>query len=299
MRKIIYTTLVLIIAASALVPALHALDPIQYQALEEIPGITQKTAQGSTTINIVEYLPNLVKLAIGLAAALAVIYLIIGGFQYISTDAIYGKKEGKERINNALLGLFLAISSVVILNTISPKLLNINLSVKPVTPTTTESVLTAGPSTGVLWPSDSIDRANFTSLSNKIAFNRINNCAKIGDVACTSVYNINQVVIDNIGQLARTCNCQVIITGGTEYWLHGNRSTEIDKNDTKHKPGGRVIDLSLTPELGNFLKTNGTNAETSRPNPVCAPGAERYLYGGGLFVNEQISGNPPHWHVCY
>ena len=54
---------------------------------------------------------------------------MIGGLQYMSTDAISGKQEGKERITQALFGLGLAIASWLILATISPTLLKVNLTV--------------------------------------------------------------------------------------------------------------------------------------------------------------------------
>jgi hypothetical protein len=70
--------------------------------------------------------------------------IVIGGFQYISTDAIQKKSEGKERIKNAVLGLVLVISAWLILATINPNLLNINLNIESVTttaPTGTEGTL--------------------------------------------------------------------------------------------------------------------------------------------------------------
>jgi len=111
-----------------------------YVPLEPLPGLTV-TRDGTETIDIVQYLPNLIKLAIGIASALCVIYIILGGFEYIASDVVFKKEEGRKRIQNALLGLLLAIGSWVILNTISPNITNVSLNIPP---TTAEGAATSG-----------------------------------------------------------------------------------------------------------------------------------------------------------
>lgn len=100
---------------------------------ETIAGNVPEIAPGGTA-TITTFLPGLFKLGIGIASALAVIYIIIGGIQYLSTDAIEKKSDGKDKINNALFGLILAISSYVLLNTINPKLVNLDLSIEVFAP---------------------------------------------------------------------------------------------------------------------------------------------------------------------
>lgn len=53
-----------------------------------------------------------------LAVILAVLMLIYGGLQYMASESILKKGEGVERIKAALLGLFIALVSILILNTI-------------------------------------------------------------------------------------------------------------------------------------------------------------------------------------
>ncbi len=79
-------------------------------------------SQGSVTF--ATYLPFLFQLFIGVAAGLAVIYIIIGGLRYMTTEAVSGKEGAKEMIRNAIWGLVLAIISFLILITINPELLN-------------------------------------------------------------------------------------------------------------------------------------------------------------------------------
>jgi len=85
-------------------------------------------AGNNTDINT--FLPAVFKLGIGIASALAVIFIIVGGIQYLSTDSIDKKDDGKKRINNALFGLILAISAYTILYTINPKLVNLDLKIE-------------------------------------------------------------------------------------------------------------------------------------------------------------------------
>ncbi len=375
MKKILYTTILIFITILSFSFTAYAVDTV-YQPLEQVKGLTSESGNSGTGIQIDKYLPNIVKFGIGIAAALAVIYLIIGGFQYISSDAIFAKEEGKKRIFDALGGLLLAISSVVILNTVSPRLINIKLDIKPVHPqglspegtykqpvktpsgnctcadrntffvygtisqyivddgtaceqacscddagfysysnmanlgyrTVSLSCPLGGASLNKAWPDDDGERDQLTELSNKITFNNLN-CEKIGQSGCTSLSGAPDSMLNAIGQLARNCNCEVRISGGTEYWLHGNKSSELNATDTRHRPGGYVVDLSITSGLGTFLKTKGKDASKTHPSPYCTPGTERYWYEDpksglkGLYVNENTAvvsaATGSHWHVCY
>lgn len=96
-----------------------------------------------------------VKIAIQLAGMLAVIMIIVGGIQYVSTDSWSGKSDGKQRIQAALGGLALALASYIILNTINPTLTDLNFTIAKVelvpttvgltVDTTPESEVTEGP----------------------------------------------------------------------------------------------------------------------------------------------------------
>jgi hypothetical protein len=72
---------------------------------------------------IADYLEALFRAGIAIATGLALIMIVYGGFLYTSTDAIYGKDEGKKIIGQALLGLLLALSAVLLLQQLNPALL--------------------------------------------------------------------------------------------------------------------------------------------------------------------------------
>jgi len=88
------------------------------------------------------YLDRMFKLMIGMASALAILMIVIGGIQYISSFVPSAKENAKNRITAALLGLVLALASWLILYTINPDLLNFNLDVEKTT--TAEDTNTGG-----------------------------------------------------------------------------------------------------------------------------------------------------------
>jgi len=115
-----------------------------YIPLAPLPGTLgtecfEASCEVGKTATLQTYLPGIFKLAIGIAGVLAVIEIIIGGLQYMSTDAIGGKSAGRERITAAIGGLLLALGAYIILNTISPNFVNLNIDIKPVNVTTVET----------------------------------------------------------------------------------------------------------------------------------------------------------------
>jgi hypothetical protein len=79
----------------------------------------------STSTNAIgSYLNLMIKIFIGLCAVLAMIMIVVGGLEYMTSELISSKESGKQKITGAILGLLLALGSWAILNTINPELLN-------------------------------------------------------------------------------------------------------------------------------------------------------------------------------
>lgn len=97
-----------------------------YKLLEPLPIV------GTNVSNFGVYLSQMFKLAISIAAVLAVLQLSIGGFKYMSEETFTGKSDAKERITNALYGLVLILASYLLLNTINPDLVNSDLNIPKV-----------------------------------------------------------------------------------------------------------------------------------------------------------------------
>ncbi len=77
------------------------------------------------------FLVTLYQWGISIAVILSVLYIIFGGIRYMTTDSISGKSEGKETIKSALIGLILALSAWLILYTINPQLISLEITSSP------------------------------------------------------------------------------------------------------------------------------------------------------------------------
>ncbi len=65
----------------------------------------------------------MIKVLIGIAAVLAMIMIVAGGIQYMTSGLVSSKEAGKHRITNAIIGLLIALGAYIILFTINPNLL--------------------------------------------------------------------------------------------------------------------------------------------------------------------------------
>ena len=95
-----------------------------------MPGLLGTTIDTRTGLGA--YLNTLYTAGIAIATGLAVLMIVFGGIQYVSSDAINGKSEGKAKIQDAILGLLLAFMSYILLNTLNPDLLNNDLTLENV-----------------------------------------------------------------------------------------------------------------------------------------------------------------------
>lgn len=97
----------------------------EYTVLAPLPG----TYKGENKTDIKTYIEGLFSLLIALSAVFAVFMIVIGGFQYMTSDAIGGKNEGRARIENSIKGLILVIGAWLILAQIDERLLTVNIDI--------------------------------------------------------------------------------------------------------------------------------------------------------------------------
>lgn len=98
-----------------------------FSTLSDLPGLQA----GSQAPTLGAFVNVIFKMAIGLGSVIAVLMIVIGGFQYLSTDMFQTKGAAKERITNALLGLGLLLTSFLILQTINPELVKLDVEIMP------------------------------------------------------------------------------------------------------------------------------------------------------------------------
>lgn len=102
----------------------------KYCMLTPVNGLLgDKKGSGKDATEIVDvsggiqpFFAKVYKLGITIAIALAIVMISFGGIRLATTDSIGGTEEGRKMINAALAGLFLALFSYVLLNTINPAL---------------------------------------------------------------------------------------------------------------------------------------------------------------------------------
>lgn len=85
------------------------------------------------TYTLATYLSGMIKLLIAVGGGIAILMAIVGGTQYVAAGINpSAKSEAKDRIANSLIGLALILASYLILNTINPKLVDMNLLLPPI-----------------------------------------------------------------------------------------------------------------------------------------------------------------------
>jgi len=96
-----------------------------YVPLADYDGILEPAIKGGFST----YLNTIMGIMIAIAAIAAVVMIVAGGLQYMTTDAVNSKADGKKKITSAIGGLILALSSWLILNTINPNILEFDFKV--------------------------------------------------------------------------------------------------------------------------------------------------------------------------
>lgn len=94
---------------------------------EEVKLLSGLPIIGDEAPGIVNLLNVLFTALLGGAAILAVLFIVIGGFEIMSRDSPFYISEGKDRIKHAVIGLLIILGSYLILNTINPDLVRLDI----------------------------------------------------------------------------------------------------------------------------------------------------------------------------
>lgn len=263
---------------SAFVPGTNT--PVTpYQLLAPLPGVgpdfnpQDKTALG-------KYLNVMIKLIIGLSAVFAVVMIVIGGIEYMTSELISSKEAGKEKIKDALLGLLIALGAYALLNTINPDLLNSDITISDaVIQIDLEADVEQTPvngkygtyAVGANWQAIA---GNPFGLPPFASINR-RECKTVGEKFCTSTAGLDTTPLYRIHE--KCPSCQLKVNGGTEFWLHGGKT-----GSTSHNRNSSTMDLALDAALNKYIAGD---------KPLIY--FHRYTNGDGY--SYLYEGN--HWHV--
>ena len=103
-------------------------DNSNYCLLAPLPGVGDSTGNLNVKTGIGTYFLSIIKLVMGIIGVLSVVMIVVGGIEYMVTVKVSEKEGSKSRITSALLGLLLALSSYIILNTINSNLVNLGVN---------------------------------------------------------------------------------------------------------------------------------------------------------------------------
>jgi hypothetical protein len=140
-----FSFLFLFLLAGIFVFSFHSCHagPYDYTTLEPIPGT------GNTGADLKAYLEAIYKFAIWTVGIAAILMLTIGGFMYMVSAGNTSKAEtAKKVITDAILGLVIVLGAYLILYVINPDLVNITITMKPLSGTTGTGTGTGGASGG-------------------------------------------------------------------------------------------------------------------------------------------------------
>lgn len=97
-------------------------DVLIVDTLTNIPNLTD----ASSANNIPDFLQNLYRYGIGIAAILAVVMITYGGFQYMTSEIPGVKADKRERVVQAVFGLILVLLPFLVFSIINPQILDLD-----------------------------------------------------------------------------------------------------------------------------------------------------------------------------
>lgn len=137
MKKIIFlfafASFVLLAPSAVALAAAQCTDG-GFCALAPIVGLTDQSMMNGVIGNasFAAFFNNLYKFLVGIAVALAIIEIIWGGLEISTKDSVSSKSDGKQRIYNAIMGLLLILSPVIVFSIINPNILNLSIKMDPI-----------------------------------------------------------------------------------------------------------------------------------------------------------------------
>lgn len=241
----------------------------EYKLLTPLPHVETAPDSGVATAN--SYISGFFILIIMVAGGLAVLRIIFGGIQYMSTDAFSGKSEAKTIIEHAIWGLILAISAWLILYTVNPKLTTFNITLPTPSGTAPVGVGGTGGGIGGGGPSD-------LTLTQQQAINAFRQ-AGIDIVGGINLAGIRQGIIDEIAGLKIACGCDILVTSATG---------GVHEIGTCSHANGYKVDLRLNNTLTTYITRN------YQRRPDRSDGAQIYQSpSGGVYALESN-----HWDIA-
>lgn len=266
-----------------------------YTPMEKIPGF-------GIISDFPTYISSIYKFAVWTVGIAALLMLSIGGFMYLTSAGNNARMEkAKGVITDSVFGVVMVMTAYLLLYVLNPDLVGGNISSLSssrvsVASSNISSLYT--PVSGIIlgdsWPGvlgmsnppgTLLDaNARTTLTANGISVNNPD-CTNVGQSGCTSLDWIPQKAIDGVVKIKQIqyggTSLAVIVTGGTEYWLHKT-----------HGPEKGVVDIYVS----NVVPSDWDNL---LPLIVGQTGATKAMCDNGTFLSPSQCGAANHIHVVF
>lgn len=113
----------LFVLSLLILPVVVLAEEYGFVPLTQVPFLTDT----GNSFELSQFLNNLYRLAIGVAAVLAVLQIMRAGIMYMGGDSVTEKKEAKNLIGLSIAGLILVLSPVVVFSIINPEILSLKI----------------------------------------------------------------------------------------------------------------------------------------------------------------------------
>jgi len=220
-----------------------------------------------------DFVNLLIRIAIALAGAIAVVMLIIGGIQYMGTDSVWEKGESRSRMTSAIIGLVLLLTSYFILFNINPDLVDIRIGGLRVTEGEWEKISFGGQY-----------RLSQTSGTSK-TFTRTKFYDKIKEVSKRPEYNINHCLLQ-VAIQRESGGAEGLVGHDEDAPSSGIKSRkDFIASGKRYKGSTFPIDNSLITKSSHLNDDHGTSSIYSASNPAAEDlGLDwRFSHGVGMF----------------
>ena len=284
MKKYIIRILIFIAIIGIFSPVFAATE---YILLEQLPTMGE-TFNPEQTGAFGVYLNAIIKTVIGISAVLAVVMIVMGGIEYMGSELISSKESGKEKIQNALLGLLIAMGAWALLFTINPDLINSDVTIpkaavvvdlggenttvpfEPINKTTLTSLgITCSGNNLSAIASSFIGRSNYSQTArNTTSGGKVNidcssyvsqvyNCAGLGNPGGTTagIFGSERVPVTSISVDGTMVNGTALRVGDLLGWRQGENK-EKNGHVVMYIGNGQVIDAQ-----GSGVATRSLNSE--------------------------------------
>jgi hypothetical protein len=226
-------------------------------------------------------------IGLGIAVVLAIVMIVRGGIQYMTIDAASSKDSGKKMVQAAIGGLVLAFAGILILNTINPKLTELNLSFNPLMQTGTvveQQIMNAVAGYNQITPEQYAEMVrtgkiptNLTPAAQKILAEALNSVGTLktgaipgtdgGNKACAAA--VNKIIEAATGQQAggglSTAAMYTALQSNSKFQLVGSSYANAQPGDIIISPtsGGSTGHVGIVAAQGatSIISNSSKNAE--------------------------------------